>query len=120
METKVPLDSSKVGDLASLMLDPLSLPTGSGTSKITVEGEVKNGSGDGIKGQVTVDNITSDDLGNVMDRATHGDFGNLFKGLDPTSKSWTFKEDGPSADINLYVVTVHAGTAVERNYTPVN
>jgi len=70
-----------------------------------------------VKGQVTVDNVSADDVGNVMDRAVHGDFGNLFKGLNPKSQAWTFKEEGPSAEINLYVLSLHAGS-VERNYTP--
>jgi len=38
IETKLPLDASKIGDLASVITDPLSLPVGSARSKITLEG----------------------------------------------------------------------------------
>ncbi|MCE9671439.1 hypothetical protein LY474_26900 [Myxococcus stipitatus] len=122
VESKIPLDAAKVGDLAAFMASPTTAAF-AGPATTALKGELTGDAGAvGVKGDFEVSGLSGAEAQSVAGKLIKGDFGNALDGVTVDAKgSWgTFKDK----DLNLGVDFKTGGLGVEvsgkgnqRDYT---
>ncbi|AGC43438.1 hypothetical protein MYSTI_02109 [Myxococcus stipitatus DSM 14675] len=122
VESRIPLDAAKVGDMAAFLASPTTAAF-AGPAQTALKGELTGDAGPvGIKGDFEVGGLSGDEAKSVLGKLVQGDFGNAFDGVSVQAKgSWgTFKDK----DLNLGVDLKTGGLGVEvsakgnqRDYT---
>ncbi|MCY1014247.1 hypothetical protein [Pyxidicoccus sp. MSG2] len=122
VETKIPLDSAKVGDWAAFAASPTTAAF-AGAAETTIKGELTGDAGDvGVKGDFELSGLSGKEVQTVAGRLLHGDFGNALDGVKVDTKgSWgTFsdKELGIGVDAKTGGAGVEVSVnGLKRDYT---
>ncbi|QSQ26859.1 hypothetical protein JY651_18925 [Pyxidicoccus parkwayensis] len=122
VETKIPLDSAKIGDWAAFAASPTTAAF-AGAAETTIKGELTGDGGDvGVKGDFELSGLSGKEVQTVAGRLLHGDFGHALDGVKVDTKgSWgtfTDKELGIGVDAKTGGAGVEVSVSgLKRDYT---
>ena len=122
VETKIPLDSAKVGDWAAFAASPTTAAF-AGAAETTIKGSLTGDAGDvGVKGDFELSGLSGKEVQTVAGRLLKGDFGNALDGVKVDTKgSWgtfTDKELGIGVDAKTGGAGVEVSVkGLKRDYT---